>query len=198
MRRGVKRGGRDAAEVMWRRRTNRRIPVAVMQALIAMVTSAPVVACDFADPRAHGPDQRQTVQVPGQETMLRANWMLITTFDDHCQYKIPQSWQTSEDNALAWSADGKLWIAVASVQIASWTLHKAGVKAALRAAKIVDDSERRFWFESDEGLGRRVNYISAFSGSVVCDALMEVHQSPDTSSADVIREIALSVETVPR
>src|SRR5438105_12433673 len=60
---------------------------------------------------------------------------------------VPESWAVSDDARLTLAPDGSS-LSFSVVRIASWSAHKAQLRAALRHVTVVhDDSEHRLWIE---------------------------------------------------
>ena len=76
-------------------------------------------------------------------------------------------------------------------RIASWSAHKAQIRAAFGHLTIVhEDNERRFWFEIGDK-PRVQHFIDVSNGLSVCSGLLEIRAAttPDVAERDRLREL---------
>jgi len=143
---------------------------------------------------AQKPERKQEVKVPGLDVPLKAGWQLL--FYKGCRFAVPVSWHTNVDASLVLAPDGSN-VSVRMFKVASWSTHKAQIKAAFGRVDVVnEDSERRLWFEIGDK-GRVQHYIDVPNGLTVCSALLEIRAATTPDAEDTTRRIADSLGPAP-
>jgi hypothetical protein len=116
-------------------------------------------------------------------------------FFDGCGFAVPVSWRANEDASSVKAPDGSN-LSVRRFKIASWSAHKAQIKAAFGRVNVVhEDSERRLWFEIGDP-PRVQHFIDVIGGLAVCNGLLEIRAATNLTAGDV-RRIADSVAPRP-
>ena len=160
---------------------------------LAGVVMIVVVVTGLAS-HAQRPERQQEVKVPGIEVSLKVGWQLL--FHDGCRFAVPGSWRPDADVSFVRAPDGSN-LSVRMFKIASWSAHKAQIKAAFGHVTVVhEDTERRLWFEIGEK-PRVQHYIDVANGLSVCSGLLEIRTSTTSDTDDTIKRIADSIGLAP-
>ena len=135
------------------------------------------------------PERRPEVAIPGVDISLKAGWQLL--FHDGCRVAVPLSWRADADGSFAAAADGSA-ISIREVPIANWSAHKAQMRRAVGAGKVVrEDSDRRLWLERASPTAVE-HYIDVPVGPAICSGLLEVRRETPLEESTV-RTIVESV-----
>ena len=110
---------------------------------------------------------------------------------------VPESWAVSDDARLTLAPDGSS-LSFSVVRIASWSAHKAQLRAALRHVTVVhDDSEHRLWIEI-AAQPRARHYIDVANSVTVCSGVLEMRKAAAPDASDMIKAIADSIGPAPQ
>jgi len=156
---------------------------------LALLSSI-ALALVLADPvAAQAQRPARAVRIPGTDVVLEDGWLFRST-KDRCSYTVPGSWRVSADGRWASPPDGAASVGVFAITIASWSTHRATLKAAVRGATVRADTPRRFWIEWIDGPQTR-QHISINDGTRVCTA--DIEATSKTVLPGVVQKIASSL-----
>jgi hypothetical protein len=158
-------------------------------ALIAFGALGTLLATDRAvDAQRPARQQGQPASGFGVPVMpdmpLRAGWQVRSY--DGCRFAVPALWHAAPDGSSMSAADGSN-LSVRTFRIASWSDHKAQLKAAFGRVNVMhEDSDRRLWFEIGDR-PRVQHYIDVLTGAVACSGLLEIRTATTLTTEDVNR-----------
>ena len=137
---------------------------------------------------AQRPEPQPDIRAPG--ITLRAGWQLL--FHDGCRFAVPGSWRVARDAGVASAPDGSN-LSMRVFRIASWSAHKAQIRAAFGAVKLLhEDSNHRLWFEFGDDQ-RTQHYIDVANGPSTCTGLLEIRAARAPDAAETAARIADSI-----
>jgi hypothetical protein len=155
-------------------------------ALIAFGALGMVLATDkVLDAQRPARQQGQPASRFGVPDMpLLAGWQVRSY--NGCRFAVPELWRAAADGSSMSAADGSN-LSMRMFRIASWSDHKAQLKAAFGRVNVIhEDSDRRLWFEIGDR-PRVQHYIDVLTGAVACSGLLEIRTATTLTTEDVNR-----------
>jgi hypothetical protein len=132
---------------------------------------------------AQRPERPQELHLPGLGYVLKTGWQLI--LEHGCRFAVPETWHATSNRSLIMGLDGSS-LSIAKFQFASWSAHKAQVRAAFGHVTVHEDSDRRLWFEIGDKL-KIQHYIDVATGVGACAGILDLPQSTALSNEDINR-----------